>query len=492
MAALRKNLVALVLVSMIILTIAPLGFAARKAPAKLSFSAKPRMVKVGKALLFKGRLINKSGRALRGKIVVLQRKDVKRVVKKIKGKKVKVKKAYWRSLKRKRTNRRGFYVFKLKPKKSATYRVRSKFRRRVPAPKKSPSPSAPAPAPASEVITQPVVSSPVTVVVTRGAMADRLGFSCGNHLVWLNDQELASQLDSMAAIGVKWIRHDMDWNVIQPNSSIDYSWSRYDRLVTEVNKRNMKLLPILAYTPSWARRADASSSMFSAPANPDQFASFAKTTAAHYAAMGIHNWEIWNEPNITNFWKPAPNVSDYTVLLKKAYVSIKQADNSATIVSAGLSPATTSYGNIAPLDFVSSMYANGAKGYFDVLGHHPYCFPELPSSYFSWSAWSQMSDTSRSIRSIMASYGDSGKNIWGTEFGAPTSARSDVSESLQARTIEAAALQMQSKPWLEKLFIYSYKDIGTSTSTIENFFGVLRYNGSAKPAYYSVKSILSQ
>ncbi|RJQ32853.1 MAG: glycosyl hydrolase family protein [Actinobacteria bacterium] len=323
-------------------------------------------------------------------------------------------------------------------------------------------------------------------------MVERIGFSMGNRMIGLSDQELANQLNGMAAMGVKWIRHDFDWNVIQSTNSTTYNWSSYDRLVTAVNQRNMKLLPILTYTPGWARRADASSSMFSAPANNDQFATFAKTTVTHYAAMGIRDWEVWNEPNITNFWQPAPNVAAYTDLLKKAYVGIKQADPNATVVSGGLSPATTSYGNIAPRDFVSGMYANGVRSYFDVLGHHPYCFPALPSSYYDWSAWSQMSDTSTSIRSIMASFGDSDKNIWGTEFGCPTNGRSDVNESLQAQTIEAAALQMQNKPWLEKLFIYSYKDIGTSTSTIENFFGVIRYDGFYKPAYYSIKSILMQ
>lgn len=671
----------------------------------LSFKTKTKVIKFGKPLYFKGRLLNHSRRPISGRLVTLERKEVKRVVKKIHGKKKRVKRYYWHKLGRKKTNAHGYYAFGLRPKKSATYRVRStiyttkarisvnsqtitgkvfaanhrrwrkKPRRRIiptPAPEPVTVPSAPLigvgqalssssirfnyidaasnevgfkihdqnhvaritnsvalfgtglsgylDATGLSVNTQytghahaynnagdsagsgsasvytlantpsaPTTSSPTTsslkVVVGQNSnptnttysiynntalkyvqangslastevyqtysawggsngvtntgltentsytykvkakngdgiatafgansaavstsasapppppppppsstMADRIGFAVGNHLVSKSDAELASQLDGMAAIGVKWIRHDMQWSSIQASGPSSYNWSSYDRLVIEANKRGIKILPILTYTPSWARVSSASSSMFAQPANNDWFAAFANNAVKHYAPMGIHAYEIWNEPNIPAFWQPSPNVSAYTDLLKKTYVAIKQADPSAIVVSGGLSPAVTQNGRISPRDFLSGMYANGVKGYFDKLGHHPYTFPALPSSYYEWSAWSQMNDTNPSLRSIMAANGDS-KPIWGTEFGAPTNGMSGVSESLQAQTIEAAANLMKDRPWLEKLFIYSYKDIGTSTSTIENFFGVVRYNGSYKPGYYSVKNILAQ
>jgi len=449
----------------------------------LTLRANSKVIKLGKPLFFRGRLLNHSGRPIRGRAVVLQRKHGKFVIRIIRGKKKKVKRYFWRSLGSKKTNSKGIYTFGLKPTKSATYRVRSLVYR---APK-------------------PVVSRPVGVIVkpapapqpaAPGTNAGRLGFSEGNNLVWLGDAELDSQLNSMAALGVKWIRHDLHWSTVQASGPNSWSWSAYDRLVNEVSKRNINILFILDYTPGWARRADASGTMFSAPANNAQFAAYAKAAVAHFSPMGVKTYEVWNEPNLVGFWRPAPNIAVYSDLLKKTYVAIKEADPTAIVVSGGLSPAATTGGNIAPLEFASGMYAKGVKGYFDAFGFHPYSYPALPSSTANYNAWYQMFGTSPNLRGIMQQYDDSAKPVYGTEFGAPTAGSvswsPNNSESLQAQIIDSAWAGILDKPWLTKVFIHSYKDIGTSTSTIENFFGVVRYNGTLKPAYYSVQNILSK
>jgi hypothetical protein len=40
---------------------------------------------------------------------------------------------------------------------------------------------------------------------------------------------------------------------------------------------------------------------------------------------------------------------------------------------------------------------------------------------------------------------------------------------------------------LAALFWYSYKDDGTASHTTENFYGLLRADGTKKPAYASFK-----
>lgn len=41
--------------------------------------------------------------------------------------------------------------------------------------------------------------------------------------------------------------------------------------------------------------------------------------------MGVHAYEVWNEPNIVNFWAPGPDPARYTQLLKLAYPAITAA-----------------------------------------------------------------------------------------------------------------------------------------------------------------------
>ena len=46
----------------------------------------------------------------------------------------------------------------------------------------------------------------------------------------------------------------------------------------------------------------------------------------------------------------------------------------------------------------------------------------------------------------------------------------------------------KSYAWAGPLFTYTFRDNGTSTSTRENFFGLVRYDLSHKPAYASYQA----
>ncbi len=336
-----------------------------------------------------------------------------------------------------------------------------------------------------------------------------LGMSLGDTLVWKTPAEINSELDDIASLGIGRIRFDISWADIQPESSTTFDWYKLDQIVSAANARKIKLLPDLAYTPKWERPSDCTDSDECAPADPAQFAIFAQAVVSRYAPQGISDWEIWNEENTSGFWKPVPNASAYAKLLKYTYSAIKSVESSSIVIMGGLSPTPpTSTQKIAPVDFLTQIYATGAKDYFDAVGMHPYSSPTLPTTYEKWNAWSQMSLTVPSLRSIMGSNGDGNKQIWLTEFGAPTggpgileASNTDkiftgspdhVTEALQAEMYSTAITSAKQLPWAGPLFFYSYKDLGTSTKTPENFFGIIRNDGSLKPAYDVLKQAASQ
>ena len=345
----------------------------------------------------------------------------------------------------------------------------------------------------------------VTPVVTT-ATTDKFGISLETKPYTYTDSQLNATFNDIASLGMGWVRFDLPWSLVQPTGPDSFDWTAVDRVVASANAHNIKLVPILDYTPGWARPDVCNASDKCGPLDPTAFANFAQAAAQRYSSQGIHTWEIWNEPNITQFWLPAPSTKNYSLLLKDSYTAIKTVDSSATVISAGLSPATTSNGDIAPTDFLSGLYKNGAGAYFDAVGMHPYSFPVPPSTFESWNAWSQMSATSVSLRSIMVANGDSSKKIWITEVGAPTggpgvmatatnyqlgNSPDHVDEALQAKIIQDAITTVQTYSWAGPLFIYSYKDNGAAPTTIENFFGLLRYDGSPKPAYTVFKSLIA-
>jgi hypothetical protein len=308
------------------------------------------------------------------------------------------------------------------------------------------------------------------------------GVAAGGALQNEDATTLGKDLDADAAVGAKWLRIDINWAQIQASGSSSYNWTNIDAVVKGAESRGINVLGVIVYTPSWARPAGTSATYGPAAS---AYAAFARTAVAHYSAMGVHAYEIWNEENTSAAWTPSPSPSAYAGLLKAAYPVIKAADPSATVVTGGLAPAPTDGTNYTPVDFLKGVYAAGGHGSFDAVGAHPYCWPAMPGSNDSWSAWYQMANSQNSLRTMMVARGDGAKKIWATEFGAPTNgpAGSYVSESTQAAMIYAAYQVWSSYSWAGPLFTYQGRDQGTDTSTRENFFGFIRHDGTAKPGF---------
>ena len=144
----------------------------------------------------------------------------------------------------------------------------------------------------------------------------------------------------------------------------------------------------------------------------------------------------------TVYGASGPNAAAYVQLLKPAYLKAHQADPFARVVTGGLAP----HGDLAanpgdprsPVNFLQAMYNAGARGYFDAFGIHPY--PPLPHAPLSGTlGWNALLQT-QTEHDIMARNGDGWKEIWGTEYGAPTGStdRKAVSSGEQAQYIELA------------------------------------------------------
>ena len=313
----------------------------------------------------------------------------------------------------------------------------------------------------------------------------RFGFAAGGNLHNLTSADLARYLDGAQAAHAGWVRFDVNWNVIQYRGPDSYNWEPFDRVVRAIRARGMRVLAGILYTPPWARAAGSSSRQ--PPVQLGDYATFVKTAVQRYSPMGVRAYEIWNEPNIAAFWSPGPEPARYAQLLKLAYAAVKSASPSAIVVSGGLSPHG-SYGlvderGMNPLTFLEKMYGDGASRSFDALGWHPFNFP-YGLAFARWSAWSQMWSTSPSARSILRAHGDGAKKIWATEFGFPTGSTSrDVSEGKQAELLTSAFKVLSGRSWAGPAFVYSYRDNGTDELNVEQNFGVVHYDYSAKPAY---------
>ncbi len=304
-----------------------------------------------------------------------------------------------------------------------------------------------------------------------------VGFAAAE-LLDSSSSDQVHQLEQMKSMGMTSVRVDANWAGGEPSQG-SFDWSALDAIMASVHKVGLTADLIIDGCPPWAAAAGASG-QFAQPASPAQFGAWAGAVAARYGSKGADYFEIWNEPNNSQFWSPSPNAAAYTADLEAAYAKIKSADPSSVVISAGLAPGSSTV--IDPVTFLADMYAAGAQGSFDAVGDHPYTFPADPDND-SQGAWFEMDQTRPSLRSLMIAHGDGAKKIWITEFGAPTG---NVTDAQQTTELTQAITAAKDTSWIGAFYIYTWSDQDGGEG-----FGLLDSNGNPKPAYTAVAAALT-
>lgn len=179
-------------------------------------------------------------------------------------------------------------------------------------------------------------------------------------------------LDLIRDAGFKFIRMDFVWAGIERKPG-EYDFSAYDKLTASLEERGIRPLYILDYSnPLYETSQSAKNPInghvehdIASPQHPESIAAFARWAAAaakHFAGQHVI-WEIWNEPNIS-FWKPQPEVAQYSALALATARAVREADPQATIIG----PASSGF----PWEFLEAFLKSGVLEYLDAISVHPY------------------------------------------------------------------------------------------------------------------------
>lgn len=352
----------------------------------------------------------------------------------------------------------------------------------------------------------PIIISPIRSEAAATSPL-RFGAAFGNELMWASDADLHAALDNTVQLGADWIRVDLPWADIQPRSPNEYLWQRFDRVYWAARHRGLRVVATIAYTPAWARLSGCPQQSCR-PRDFNEFAAFAKKAADRYSAQGLKHWEIWNEPNLQAFWYPIPDPADYAKLLRLTARAIRSVDNSATILFGGLGAVSLRGANIPQVDFLAAVTMYRGTEVVDGVAFHPYTFPYLPSYYqpsgwrTSWNTihgYDPNATTFSSLRQVLDTYGLGDRQIWLTEYGAPTCGPGLVSsgdpafgvdhvtEDRQAALATDAVRMAMRDPTIGALLWYSERDRSWDASTTENCYGLRRPDGSRKPSWYALR-----
>ncbi|MCE5310850.1 MAG: cellulase family glycosylhydrolase [Acidobacteriales bacterium] len=284
------------------------------------------------------------------------------------------------------------------------------------------------------------------------------------------------EMEMLAAGGFRWVRMDFHWASIEKEKGV-YDFSAYEQLLAALKPHGIRALFILDYTNKFYDD--------DLPPHTEEgrqaFARFAAAAVKHFQDKGIL-WEMWNEPNIKQFWKPAPNAEDYS----KLALVVGKAIRAAAPRERYIGPATSRI----DMPFLEACFKAGLLKYWDAVSVHPYrrFDPESTAEEYA------------KLRAMIARYAPKGKTIpiYSGEWGYSDVA-ADLSVDLQG--------QYLARQWLHNIACgvplsiwYDWHDDGADAKEREHHFGTVFFPYFAgrtlvhdpKPAYNAARRLTSE
>jgi hypothetical protein len=192
------------------------------------------------------------------------------------------------------------------------------------------------------------------------------------------------------------------WPNLEPAKN-QWRFETLDAYIALADKHHVGLVLPLGLSPAWASARPQEKSTYkpgfaAEPRDIEDWRNYVRTVTRHCAGR-IQAYEIWNEPNLKQFW--TGTVDQMVDLTREASLIIRSVDPHALIVSPS---ATQERGT----PWLAAFLSKGGGEFVDVIGYHFYVAPQPPE------ATVQLAST---VKKLMRDAGISEKPIWNTEAG---------------------------------------------------------------------------
>jgi hypothetical protein len=294
-------------------------------------------------------------------------------------------------------------------------------------------------------------------------------------------------LDLITNAGFKFVRMDFTWEGTEAKAGV-YNWAPYDELTANLDQRGLSAIYILDYAnalyePMVESHHPVGDKMpeqhLASPRHPESVAAFGRWAAA--AATHFHGrhilWELYNEPN-GGFWRPKPDVAEYTTMALAAAKAIRGAQPSATIIGPAL--ATFDW------KFIEYFLKSGVLEYIDGVSVHPYRSGSKPPE--------TAAANYKKLRGMIDQNAPESRRgkipILSGEWGYPSDTKG-VSLETQA----AYAVRQQLSNLLNGIPLSIWYDLnndGPNPADPEHNFGLMTSDLQPKPAYTALKTMMTE
>lgn len=288
-------------------------------------------------------------------------------------------------------------------------------------------------------------------------------------------------LAAIAALGVGEVRTDAFWSEVEQQAPVDgqhrYDWAVPDTIMAALARHGLRWQPILDYSTPWDGTLAGPDRWKSAPADPSDFAAFAAAFAQRYGTGGsfwstnpslptlpVQTYEVWNEPNLPDFWPDVLGAADrYGELLALTAPAIRTVDPTGQVVVGGLSPT----GLVEFLDEIEARHP-GLIAQMNAVAFHPY-----------GTTFDNTGARIRVLREWLDQHGSGTMPIEITETGWATPPLSESERAARMSTLVQGLAR--SSCGISRIIPYTWLTFESDPSNPEEWFGIANANATLKP-----------
>ena len=301
------------------------------------------------------------------------------------------------------------------------------------------------------------------------------------------DDSVATRIERLVSSGVAFTRVDVSWLAIAPTRPVApsdpndpaYRWTRYDEVLDGLAARRIEPLVDFSGTPGWANGGKGPEV---AP-DVEAYGAFVHAFATRYRGQGrarVRLYEPWDEPNTPQRLMPQWDASGtkpaspaiYADLLNRAFTEIKAVSSDAIVVGSSAGDIETSAppaGGVSVLDWTAALTALHPR--MDAVAQHiePAIAPSAPSDAVP--SFATLPRLMQELDKLAP-----GAPVLVTRFGYATSP-GGFTEADQAAFVTQGLQRLAAEPRVRLVIWGSVRD------TAERQFGLLRQDGTEKPAW---------
>ncbi len=291
-----------------------------------------------------------------------------------------------------------------------------------------------------------------------------------------------SDLNVLKSTNIKWMRFDVNLN----NNSVEY--------IKNLTNNGFDILGILDYQ-TLGLELNSSGCFKNCNWTLNNWNLTIEKTLDEYP--NIHVWEIWNEPQFSEFQSGFLANGDpynYFLMLKSAYKIIKKNDPNDTVLCLG---GDNIYeGTYTENDYLwaKDLWSYGASNYCDAISLHAYSGFEYLLNQTPPNSAYNMAYIFNNELNLYENL--TKKPIWITETGIPSAINNSYPNFINAtpqRQLEFLNQTMQlftSKNYIRAIFWFDLK--GSVDKPYNLDFGLFYANMTKKPAFYAFNNTINR